>query len=706
MRVVFKNIKKAVKPIIISVLSLFLLISPVSCKKTDKVEYSVPDRIIELPQTNGVKISFFASNNGYFYKNMGDGTGSLFYINGVNIGFTEPGTDLADPDISYETYMRWFSYISDMNANTVRVFSVMNPDFYNALYDHNRKNPGKELYLIHGIWFNEDLMYEIGDAYDDAIISQFKRASKETVDIIHGKCDYTSYGNIRQAIYNKDISQYVIGFILGLEYPSEFVYNTNKYHKNITKSDGDYIYTKDDSSPFESFLCETADSLISYETDKYGHQTPVSFLNWQPLDPIDHPSEPFKEDNDYVSLNTENIICKNTYYPGIFASYDVYPYYPDFMSYEYAEYSDNYKAYLDALRAIHTVPVLVAEYGLSTSRGMAHNGINEYRQGNMNETEQGTLLAKMSRDIALSGFCGGLIFSWQDEWFKKTWNTEVYVPENKKDRTHELSSAEQCYGILAFDASCASPDGVTDEWDNTTNATLKTLFDAEYMHILIDLPDNFNFYSDICYVPISISGVGSDHSDDYGLIFDNYVDNLLIINGAYNTRLLTDASTDIFYYKYFVYNNVFGRENVILYKNNSGIFNRIYEYNANEMYLPTLDMTVTPQYRESGLLRYGNANTDTLSDFCLTDDGRLEIRLAWYLLGIKNPKLKICIRPADDKLDYAAFDKIFIGAGTDKNIKLYDSGFDGLENIEYKEHLKSSYKYVQNVFSELNAAYN
>ncbi|MBQ7699137.1 MAG: hypothetical protein IJT49_02205 [Clostridia bacterium] len=700
--------KKAIKPIVISVLSLFILTSSVSCNKDLKIEYPTPDLIIDLPDTGFVSVPFFASNNGYFYKNTGDNKGKLIYITGVDIGFTEPGTDLSSPDISYDTYMRWFSYISQMNANTVRVFSVMNPDFYKALYDHNKNDPDNTLYLMHGVWFNEELMYDIGDAYDDEILSSFKRAAKETIDIVHGNSDYTSYGRIKKAVYDKDISKYVIGYILGLEYPSEFVADTNRYHNNINGSDGDYIKTKEDSKPFEAFLCEVGDHLIKYETEYYDHQTPVSFLNWQPLDTLDHPSEPFKEENDSVSVNTENIISKENYYPGLFAAYDVYPYYPDFMSYDYTEFEDNYKAYLDELKAVHTVPLLIAEYGLSTTRGMAHNGINGYKQGNMTENEQGTLLTQMSRDIAQAGCCGGLIFSWQDEWFKRTWNTEVYTPADPNDRTHELSSAEQGYGLLAFDASKACPDGNSDEWNYTTyieNTKIGTLFDAEYLHLVIDLPDGFDFYHDKLYVPISVSGAGSNNCTEYELIFEEYVDYMLIISGKDNTRMLTDANSDVFYYKYSVYKNVFGKENRILYKNNSGIFNRIYEYNSNETYIPTLDKTLQPQYRESGLLKYGNAEEDTLADFYIASDGRLELRIAWYLLGIKNPKLKICIKPTDSKLEYREFDRILIGCGTEGLIKLYDSGFDGLDKIEYKERLKSSYNKVSDVFKEINDAY-
>ena len=139
--------------------------------KIDRVKYPIIPQSIELPQSK-TNYHFYASQNGYFYKN----DGKPIYINGVNIGLTTATTNLDNPNVSYDTYMKWFSQIGQMNANTVRAFTVMNPNFYNALYDYNYNNPDNLLYLIQGIWFPENLMYELKDALeklklnDDSIV--------------------------------------------------------------------------------------------------------------------------------------------------------------------------------------------------------------------------------------------------------------------------------------------------------------------------------------------------------------------------------------------------------------------------------------------------------------------------------------------------------------------------------------------------------
>lgn len=702
---------------ILTLLVLALLFSFAGCKDRTVPEetfrYPSPPESETLPDAIA-DYDFFASSNGYFYRRE-NGSASLFYIRGVNMGLTSALTDLANPNVSYETYLAWFGQIQEMNANTVRVFTVMNPDFYRAFYDYNREHSGAPLYLIQGIWFSEDLMYELTDALesDEILINAFKRSVRETVDIIHGNSDYTTYGEFSPAIYDKDISQYVIGYILGLEYTADFVIETNASHPDAAEFSGEYLYADTDAAPFEAFLCEVGETLIAFETENYSHQTPIAFLNWQTLDTLTHSSEPFEEE-DSACVNTENIRKRSSYAPGLFAAVDVYPYYPEFMNHqkEYLAFRDEngnpdaYRAYLRDLKTQYSVPVLVAEYGLSTSRGVAHTSADGLNQGGLTEEEQGEYCAKMTRSIALEGYCGGLLFSWQDEWFKRTWNTVMYYPDDPTDRTHNLSSAEQGYGLLSFEVSTTYPDGDYDDWENTEymeNTALKVQYDSDYMHIYVDLPENFDFDKDVYYIPISILGVGSRESRQDNLAFSQNCDFLLKIDGKNNTRLMCDAYYDTFYYNYTVLKQVFEGGKA---EKNSGIYRKINTFIANEMYLPDDDKTIPPKYYESGLLRYGNANPAS-KDYCSQadfyyQDGKLEIRLAWYLLNVANPRLGICIDELDgEEIEFTEFSDIYIGAGEKGEIELVSAGYQKIGEITVTSRLKNSYGIMQRVFSEI-----
>lgn len=720
------------KKLLCVLFSLLMALSFVSCSNGDNIDpnkhqidlsaykYPTPQKSVDMIDTKNVNVSYIASSNGYFYQNKNGKSADLLYIKGVNMGLTEAQTSLDNSNISYDTFMNWFEEIKDMNANTVRVFSIMNPNFYKALYDFNKKNSSSPLYLIQGIWFSEDLMYQLTDALesDEIIISAFKKACKETVDIIHGNSSDTVYGEFSPAIYDKDVSKYTVGYILGLEYPADFVIETNASHPDKANYNGKYLETKSGSTPFEAFLANVGDYLVDCETSAYNSQTPVAFLNWQVLDTITHTNEPYKEENDAVSVNTENITAKSNYYPGLFAAVDVYPYYPEFMNYEekYTSYTDekgekdNYRAYLNDLKTQYSVPLLIAEYGLSTSRGKAHLGLNGYDQGGLNEDEQAKLVSKMTNDIALEGCAGGLVFEWADEWFKSTWNINMYYPDDPTKRTQNLSSAEQSYGILWYDTSTSYPDGDLSEWKNAykVNDNLKVMYDANYMHLLLTLPDGFDTSKDTFFVPISTNGTGSKFSKKYNLKFSDNTDFLLVFNGKDNTRILCDKAQDAFHYKFGVIRKVFGTSQSKAYKQNTGEYDKINTFVSNEIIVPSTNERIEPRYYEGGLLKFGNSNPDS-SDYDSSADfyyngNTVEIRIAWYLLNVMNPTTKACINTPfkGDEITYSNFGAIKIGSGTEGKIKLNDAKFTGVKNVKLTQRLKKVYYSLQDLYPQIN----
>ena len=438
--------------------------------------FSSYEKRASMVSTDGDGISSIAMVDSKSFYIWEDKKWKKQFIKGVNMGVGKPAHFPGELAITKEEYLRWFNYIGKMNANSIRVYTILKPAFYDALYEYNATAKNK-LYLFHGLWLNEDNIINYNDAYK--MKEEIQKDTKNLIDVLHGNCTLPLKPGFASGKYTKDVSPYVIGWIYGIEWDPDFVDGTNKNTLNPTSYQGEFLYT-DKASPFETFLCEMGDYAISYESEKYKMQRPFSFTNWVTTDMLKHPNEP-SEEEDRVTVNTEHIKKNDTFKPGFFASYHIYPYYPDFMNYqkEYATFKDTdgkidtYKAYLKDLIKEHTVPVLVAEFGIPAARGMAHKNIRMgFNQGNVDEKSQGEMDKKMLQDIYDTGYAGGLVFTWQDEWFKRTWNTMDFDTPDRRPFWSNPQTNEQEFGMMAFDPgkekSKCYVDGDVSDWKGDT----------------------------------------------------------------------------------------------------------------------------------------------------------------------------------------------------------------------------------------------
>ena len=114
-----------------------------------------------------------------------DGTAEEIFLNGVNLGAASAGNYPGEFGIDKETYLRWFGQISDMNVQVIRVYVNQMPDFYQALLEFNSKAE-RPLWLLHGVYANEDLIAEYGDAFAGEFRQGFLQDIRNAVDMIHG----------------------------------------------------------------------------------------------------------------------------------------------------------------------------------------------------------------------------------------------------------------------------------------------------------------------------------------------------------------------------------------------------------------------------------------------------------------------------------------------------------------------------------------
>ena len=616
--------------------------------------------------------TFIKTENDKILLNKGDGY-KEFEIKGVNMGSGIPGEWSTDFAIDKETYLRWFDQIKDLGANTIRIYTVQNDTFYNAFYEYNHENPDP-LYLIHGVWVNDYVLNSHRDAYNEDFFDTLLEDSKTVVDVLHGrkKINLGRMASAGHGTYNKDISPWVLGYILGVEWEDVTVVFTNEKYKNNSKYNsynGKYMYTTEDASPFEALLAKLGDKVIEYESEKYKVQKLVAFSNWPTTDPFYYPEQVTNFFMKCAQVDVENIKTTDAFLSGQFVSYHIYPYYPDYLVHikdwgnfktniNIADFYENgvlntYKAYLSMIKNHHSMPVVISEFGVSTGRGMAQVDVNTGRnQGHMSETEQGDALVRCYNDIMDAGCAGSCVFTWQDEWFKRTWNTMHAVNLMRTPYWSDYQTNEQYFGLLSFDPgkeqSVCYVDGDVSEWKDEDivffkeDLSLSLKYDERFIYLLARKKD-FDFENDTLYLPFDITPKsGSSYCESNGLLFDRAADFLLTINGKDNSRLQVQEryealrstySENVYKFDTYIEENIPDKD--------SPKFVNIDMILKAEVFSDESGTEIKSEVFETGILTYGNANPkakdyNSLADFIVSGD-YVEIKLPWQLLNFADP---------------------------------------------------------------------
>ncbi len=717
--------------ILSSLVALVLLYDTIYFRVGWYIDIHPNQEVTAFVKTEGNKICM-DKGNGY----------EPFEIRGVNLGSGEPGEWSTDFDIDKESYLRWFKYIKEMGANTVRVYTIQQDVFYNAFYEYNKNNPDP-LYIIHGVWVNDYVQNSHRDAYSKDFYDTFLNDCKTMIDVVHGnkKISLGRAASSGSGSYLKDISEWVIGYILGVEWEDVTVaYTDDTYHgkEGFTSYQGEYMYTTQDASPFEVMLCRVGDKVIEYETERYKVQKLVAFSNWPTTDPFKYPEKVIKFFLKCAYVDVEHIKTGEKFLSGQFASYHVYPYYPDYLNYvdDWSQFGitdkskyinekgelNTYRAYLSMLSSHHTIPVIISEFGVSTGRGIAQEDSNTGRnQGHMSEKEQGQAIVDCYEDIMASGCAGSCVFSWQDEWFKRTWNTMYAVDMTRTPYWSDYQTNEQYFGLMSFDPgeekSVCYVDGDVSEWSDddivmkNSDLTLSAKYDERFVYFLVHKP-SFNFENDTIYIPIDTTPKsGSYYCREQNLLLERAADFLVVINGKENSRILVQEYYESIRSTYS--QNVYGFDSYI--KSNSPdvdspLFvpiNMVLKLDVKELYN---DDSILSEVFETGKLKYGNANPessdfDSLADYICSGD-YIEIKLPWQILNFSDPSRMMIhddYYSGNYGIKYIKIDQMHLGISSGdsyKRVPFSQFKLSGWGNkVTYHERLKSSYYILQERWS-------
>lgn len=667
-----------------------------------------------------VSVSVKTDGRGILMRDDESGEWEPFVVRGVEVSSSMAGHFATEFAVDEETWLRWFGQIRDLGANTIRVYTIYDDTFYNAFYEFNQ-NSESPLYLLQGLQVSDYANYSSQDAYGPEFYEVLKQDALDAVDVVHGKKNIALNRMKGSGRYRKDVSAWVLGYVVGNEWNSGTVAYTDHNRKRSSSYQGKYIGTTQEATVFEAMLAKIMDTMVGYETNKYHTQKLVAFQNDPENDPFEYDENYGKQLGKFNRMDMEHLTGTDQLLSGVFAAYRLYDFAPDFAKCLSQEQRQKLGGLLDGLdqslycggytqilSGYHTMPVVITGYGFSSSRG------TDSEEGPLSETRQGMKLAQAYEDIVRSGCSGALISTWQDVWERRSWNTAFAEDVANSNQWHDLQTDGQGYGLLAFapgeDEPVCLVDGDISEWEekdyllSSNGYRLSARYDAECLYLLLE-KEGLG-WDDVFYIAFDTTQKsGSRTCAQPRLSFSREADFVLCVKGKLNTRLLAQSRYDALRENYL--EQVTGEDPFVDFPEpDDGNFVPIRQILRNRTLTEEdstdeeLEAAKRYETREAGLLRYGDGNPshegyDSLADWCYGKDC-VEIRIPWLLLNFSDPS---DMEIHDDYyenfgVEWFAISRMYLGLGTGQGETIDMAPLElkgwGAE-VKYHERLKRSY---------------
>lgn len=609
------------------------------------------------------------------------------YLRGVNFGVALPGRYPSDFPADSATYADWLKTLAGMNANSLRVYTILPPSFYRALKGWNLTHPDRVLWLLHGVWTELPPRHDFND---QGWRDEFQAEMRRVVDVIHGAARLPFRRGHAGGEYDANVSDWVLGYIIGREWEPFAVKAFDR--KNPPGSYAGRYLTVRRGPAMDVWMAQQCDLMLRHEVDIYNSLRPIAYTNWPTLDPLHHPTEAttleeaswrkrsgrrseankLEYENDAISLDPNLVEPTPSNPAGWFASYHAYPYYPDFIMLdpEYrkarsTEGQSSYFGYLRDLVAHHaTIPTVISEYGVPSSRGTAHVHPDGWGHGGHDEGAMAAINARLTRDIRASGAAGSILFAWLDEWFKKNWAVIDYeIPLDNTRLWHNVMDAEQNYGVIGFYAgdgrNTPRLGGDPNKWralelvqDGTNSRQpmpggIRAGADESYYYLTVEVgPGGFPWDSLGMQLAIDTyePGVGQHRlprtrtRSEVGFEFlidlvspDSASIRVIPEYNRYDARIDTVTGDDL---------GRFSRRPVMPRHRDDGRFDPLLVITNRARF--GRDGRFYPATRyDRGRLRYGSEASSTLADWYLDERaGLLELRIPWDLINVTDPSTR------------------------------------------------------------------
>lgn len=659
-----------------------------------------------------------------------------FVVKGVLVEGFLPGYYDNDFPADEKTYLNWMTLLADMGANTICTHTIMNSAFYNALYRFNTEAE-TPLYLLQGVSPSD---YDQNNGQDaGAFIQKLISDGKRAVDVIHGR-EYLALGRMGgSGSYTKDVSPWVLGYLLGNEWVGYTVAYTDALHEEETPYVGEFFSVTEDASPFESVLARAMDEITYYESHRYKAQRLITFSNSMVTDPFTYTQTVQMQLDKFAAVDISHIRPGEKVESGLFASYRMYDGMTDFTkcmtNLEQTKYAEMiaktdpntiYDGYVQFLNLYHDVPVVITSYGYSTARGIDRKSDDEERSptSGLTEQEQGEALAQAYRAFREVGCQGAVISSWQDNWARTTWNTMFSVDEEREIYWLDAQTVYSSYGLMAFVPNMdgtATVDGDASEWKETDmisengSVSLSARYDAGYLYLLVKGIDADA--QEPMYVPIDMTPCsGSGSADGFESVqFSRPADFLLVIDQTDQTRLLVQARYDaarMAFSKRIDGTDPFLKATIPAVDSTKfgpirNVLRVPFDVNLDMIKMTNEERIVHNYYGtvETGLLHHGIADPDderydSQADFCFGDHC-VEIRIPWQMVNVSDPSR---MQIHDDYYAHygvrnRSVSELYLGLGQTGEITMQPFKLKGFGNrVKYGVRLKQSYYIMQQLW--------
>ncbi|MBD3921949.1 hypothetical protein H8B09_24520 [Paenibacillus sp. PR3] len=662
-------------------------------------DVDVPDKPIAFEAetsaaSDGTKLVSKISDNQFaiFYNDAWNKT----YLKGVNIGATIPGSSTADLPDDPSFYRDWLEKIAAMNANTIRVYTLMPSAFYRALDGYNNSHPDKKLYLLQNIGLQQ--APPDGDYTNAEYTASLQKSLETTINAVHGNAVVAKEGASDSDAYMNDVSGFVISYLFDSDLTPASVMATNASKGSISK-EGKYVQASSGASRTEEWLAANADQIIRYEQTSYNMIHPVGIVSGPQVDSRYYAMFGPAGSKDAKGVIQYEHIAGESEAGGVFGALNLFPNEEGFTDHnQYDKTYADFQTYLNAYVQEHNnYPVLITEFGLPTGASST-------------EAAQGEGIVSMLNTIKESGAMGGLIYEWADEWGRSSARASMMIPYSRGTVWHDITEPAQNYGILAMESKQSSDYAMTLRGAKPLD-TLALNADETYLYIKADfssLPDlnkkSLHIFLDTFDRKNGGYRLSSDGSENWsGAEFD------LNVQGADKAELLVIPS----------YNASRGSYYTSLYL--TGIYERMTTEIA-PAFKTELGTAIAARYEDASTLRSGPFTSST-NNFNITGN-TVNIRIPWTRLNFTDPSSMLVLN--DDQHKAVAPDQkdaltVRMTDGIIASLIIKDKQTDTVEYHfpenatsigyktfawntwdvpQYEQRAKSSYDLIQAAFAE------